>query len=91
MHHDGLPGHHLQFAMSLGLEDLLPWQRSLCQVHGYAEGWAHYAERLSVALGLLDDSAERLGVIYAQIWRAARIVTYHSATLHISRGRRTAS
>ncbi|MCW5254504.1 DUF885 domain-containing protein [Streptomyces sp. SHP 1-2] len=74
VHHEGLPGHHLQFAVTLGLEDLHPWQRSLCQVHGYAEGWAHYAEQLSAELGLLDDPAERLGMIYAQIWRAARIV-----------------
>ncbi|WP_202512429.1 DUF885 domain-containing protein [Streptomyces sp. SID3343] len=74
VHHEGLPGHHLQFAVTLGNEHLHPWQRHLCHVHGYAEGWAHYAEQLAVELGLLDDPAERLGMIYAQVWRAARIV-----------------
>ncbi|MFI0424467.1 DUF885 domain-containing protein [Spongiactinospora sp. 9N601] len=74
VHHEGLPGHHLQFAITLGRHDLHPWQRFLCEIHGYAEGWAHYAEQLAAELGLLDDPAERLGMIYAQIWRAARIV-----------------
>jgi uncharacterized protein (DUF885 family) len=82
VHHEGLPGHHLQFAITLGLDDLHPWQRHLCHVHGYAEGWAHYAEQLSVELGLLDDPRERLGMLYAQLWRAARIVI--DIGLHLS-------
>jgi uncharacterized protein (DUF885 family) len=74
VHHEGLPGHHLQFAVTMGTPDLHPWQRYLCQVHGYAEGWAHYAEQLAVDWGLLRDDAELLGVYQAQLWRAARIV-----------------
>ena len=74
VHHEGLPGHHLQFAISLGLDQLHPWQRYLCQVHGYAEGWAHYAEELAIELGLVRDDTELLGVYGAQLWRAARIV-----------------
>ncbi|MET3807984.1 uncharacterized protein (DUF885 family) [Nakamurella sp. UYEF19] len=74
IHHEGLPGHHLQFAVTSGLEHLHPWQRNLCHVHGYAEGWAHYAEQLAVELGLVRGDAEYLGVLDAQIWRAARIV-----------------
>jgi uncharacterized protein (DUF885 family) len=74
VHHEGLPGHHLQFAVTQGIEDLHPWQRYLCHVHGYAEGWAHYAEQLAVDVGLLHDDAELLGVYGAQLWRAARIV-----------------
>lgn len=74
VHHEGLPGHHLQFAITQGIDDLHPWQRYLCHVHGYAEGWAHYSEQLAVDLGLLDDDAELLGVYGAQLWRAARIV-----------------
>ncbi|RGC65711.1 hypothetical protein C5N14_27300 [Micromonospora sp. MW-13] len=72
--HEGLPGHHLQHAITLTTADLHPWQRSLCQVHGYAEGWAHYAERLADELGLYAGPAERLGMLDGQMWRAARVV-----------------
>jgi uncharacterized protein (DUF885 family) len=74
LHHEGVPGHHLQHAVTLASADLHPWQRSLCHVHGYAEGWAHYAEELADEIGLLRDDAERLGMLLGQIWRAARIV-----------------
>ncbi|GGM59184.1 hypothetical protein GCM10011608_50340 [Micromonospora sonchi] len=72
--HEGLPGHHLQHAITLTLTDLHPWQRTLCHVHGYAEGWAHYAERLADELGLYAGPAERLGMLDGQMWRAARVV-----------------
>ncbi len=72
--HEGLPGHHLQYAVTLATAGLHPWQRVLCHVHGYAEGWAHYAERLADELGLYRHPAERLGMLAGQMWRAARIV-----------------
>jgi uncharacterized protein (DUF885 family) len=74
VHHEGVPGHHLQFALTASYAGLHPWQRHLCHVHGYAEGWAHYAEQLSDELGLIRDPAERLGLILGQIWRSVRIV-----------------
>ncbi|WP_370518103.1 DUF885 family protein [Micromonospora sp. MP36] len=37
------------------------------------EGWAHYAERLCDEIGLLRDPGERLGMLYGQRWRAARM------------------
>ncbi|NED97025.1 DUF885 domain-containing protein [Phytoactinopolyspora alkaliphila] len=74
VHHEGVPGHHLQHAVTYALTDLHPWQRLLCHVHGYAEGWAHYAEQLAGEIGLLDDPGDRLGQIHAQLWRACRIV-----------------
>ena len=54
--------------------DLHPWQRAMAHVHGHSEGWAHYAERLADEFGLLRDAGERLGMLYGQRWRAARIV-----------------
>ncbi|MGW5581099.1 DUF885 domain-containing protein [Micromonospora chokoriensis] len=72
--HEGLPGHHLQHALTLTTAELHPWQRHLCQVHGYAEGWAHYAERMADEIGLYADPAERLGMLDGQMWRAARVV-----------------
>jgi uncharacterized protein (DUF885 family) len=74
VHHEGVPGHHLQFVVSAAQTHLHPWQRHLCHVHGYAEGWAHYAEQLSDELGLIRDDAERLGLVLGRIWRAVRIV-----------------
>ena len=73
VHHEGVPGHHLQHAITYGL-DLHPWQRLLCHVHGYAEGWAHYSEHLAEEIGLLEDDGDLLGAIFAQLWRACRIV-----------------
>jgi len=81
LHHESLPGHHLQHAITMTLPDLHPWQRTLCEVHGYAEGWAHYAEGLADELGLLADPGERLGMLSGQIWRACRIVI--DAGLHL--------
>jgi uncharacterized protein (DUF885 family) len=72
--HEGLPGHHLQHAITLTTDGLHPWQRVLCHVHGYAEGWAHYAEQLADELDLYTDPGERLGMLCGQMWRAARIV-----------------
>lgn len=74
VHHEGLPGHHLQFVMTASYPDLHPWQRHLCHIHGYAEGWAHYAEQFADELGLIRDPAERLGLLLGQIWRSVRIV-----------------
>ncbi|GAA3514958.1 DUF885 domain-containing protein [Actinocatenispora rupis] len=81
LHHESLPGHHLQHAITMTLPHLHPWQRTLCEVHGYAEGWAHYAEGLAGELGLLADDGERLGLLCGQIWRACRIVI--DAGLHL--------
>ena len=74
VHHEGVPGHHLQIATALAETGLHPYQRAMVHVHGYAEGWAHYAERLADEIGLLRDPGERLGMLYGQRWRAARIV-----------------
>ena len=40
----------------------------------YAEGWGLYSERLADELGLFEDARERLGMLDAQAWRAARLV-----------------
>ena len=81
LHHEGLPGHHTQITAALASPDLHPWQRALCHVHGYAEGWAHHAEEWAAEIGLLDDPGDRLGMLLGQAWRAARIVI--DAGLHL--------
>lgn len=74
LHHEGVPGHHTQIVTAMTTPGLHPWQRHLCHVHGHAEGWAHWAEAWCGEIGLLDDPAERLGMLIGQAWRAARIV-----------------
>ena len=73
--HEGVPGHHLQVAQTAYRSDVLNrWQRLMCWVSGHGEGWALYAERLMADLGYLDDQGDRLGMLDAQAFRAARVV-----------------
>jgi uncharacterized protein (DUF885 family) len=73
--HEGVPGHHLQIAMTVhNAARLNRWQRLLCWCSGHAEGWALYSERLMGELGYLDDPGDRLGMLDAQELRAARVV-----------------
>ncbi|RAV15659.1 DUF885 domain-containing protein [Mycolicibacterium sp. GF69] len=73
--HEGVPGHHLQIGRAVVLADQLNrWRRLSCFVSGHGEGWALYAERLMVELGWLDDPGDRIGMLDAQRFRAARVV-----------------
>jgi uncharacterized protein (DUF885 family) len=73
--HEGVPGHHLQIGRAVALAgELNRWRRLACWVSGHGEGWALYAERLMDELGYLNDPGERLGMLDAQRFRAARVV-----------------
>lgn len=73
--HEGVPGHHLQVAQTAyRRETLNRWQRLMCWVSGHGEGWALYAERLMDDLGYLADPGDKLGMLDAQGFRAARVV-----------------
>ena len=73
--HEGVPGHHLQIGRAVVLGDQLNrWRRMGCFVSGHGEGWALYAERLMAELGWLDDAGNRMGMLDAQRFRAARVV-----------------
>jgi uncharacterized protein (DUF885 family) len=75
IYHEGVPGHHLQIAQTVFLaEQLNRWQRLMCWVAGHGEGWALYAERLMDDLGYLADPGDKLGMLDAQLLRAARVV-----------------
>ncbi len=75
VHHEGVPGHHLQVAQTAYRTDRLNrWQRQVCWVSGSGEGWALYAEQLMDELGYLEGPAERLGMLDGQGMRAARVV-----------------
>ena len=73
--HEGVPGHHLQVAQTAYRHDALNrWQRLMCWVSGHGEGWALYAERLMDDLGYLADPGDKLGMLDAQGFRAARVI-----------------
>lgn len=73
-YHEGVPGHHLQIGMAVvNREKLSRFQRNEF-VSGHGEGWALYAERLMDEFGFLDRPEYRLGFLYAQAFRAARVV-----------------
>lgn len=73
-YHEGVPGHHLQVAVAvINSEKLSRFQRNTF-VSGHGEGWALYAERLMDEFGFLENPDYRLGYLYAQAFRAARVV-----------------
>jgi uncharacterized protein (DUF885 family) len=75
VYHEGVPGHHLQVAQTTYRSELLNrWQRLMCWVSGHGEGWALYAERLMDDLGYLADPGDKLGMLDAQSFRAARVI-----------------
>jgi uncharacterized protein (DUF885 family) len=54
LHHEGLPGHHLQFSLAYEATDL-PLALKLWDFTAYTEGWAMYAEQLADEWGVYDD------------------------------------
>ena len=71
--HEAVPGHHLQIALAQEL-DGLPTVRRHARFTAYVEGWAHYTERLADEMGAYSTPYDRLGMLAAQAWRAARLV-----------------
>jgi uncharacterized protein (DUF885 family) len=74
--HEAVPGHHFQIAIETELEGLPRFRTLGGRLAGvaYPEGWGLYAERLADEMGLYDGPHERLGMLDAQAWRAARLV-----------------
>ena len=75
-YHEATPGHHFQIALESELTDLPDFRRFGSRLTGaaYAEGWGLYSERLADEMGLFESAWERLGMLDAQAWRAARLV-----------------
>ncbi|MGI4894397.1 MAG: DUF885 domain-containing protein [Janthinobacterium lividum] len=76
VHHEGVPGHHLQIGQTAVRSEVLNrWRRSqISLVSGHCEGWALYAERLMHSLGFLHTPGEVLGMLDGQLLRAGRVV-----------------
>jgi uncharacterized protein (DUF885 family) len=72
-YHEGLPGHHLQFAIAQEQENV-PAFRKHQEYTAYVEGWGLYAERLGKDAGFYQDPYSDYGRLQADIWRAIRLV-----------------
>jgi uncharacterized protein (DUF885 family) len=71
--HEGVPGHHAQFAR-VQLLPHLPLLLTAFYVVSHGEGWGLYAERLADEFGLYSDDTQRLGMLGCAAWRAVRLV-----------------
>lgn len=71
--HEAVPGHHFQICIAQELEDM-PLIRRLSMFTAYVEGWGLYSERLADEMGLYSTDLQRLGMLSADGWRAARLV-----------------
>ncbi len=74
--HEATPGHHFQIGIEMELKGLPAFRRLGARMAGtaYVEGWGLYTERLADEMGLYLDDRERLGMLEAQSFRAARLV-----------------
>ncbi len=73
LHHETIPGHHLQIAYAQELANI-PMYRNFTFFTAYIEGWALYAEKLAYELGWYKDIYSELGYLNSELFRAARLV-----------------
>jgi uncharacterized protein (DUF885 family) len=74
--HEATPGHHFQIGIEMELQGLPAFRILGARMAGtaYSEGWGLYCERLADEMGLYRSDQERLGMLDAQSFRAARLV-----------------
>ena len=72
-YHEGIPGHHMQIAISLELEGIPEFQKQ-SGFTAYTEGWGLYSEYLPKEMGFYQDPYSDFGRLAMELWRAVRLV-----------------
>ncbi|MBY6064507.1 DUF885 domain-containing protein [Pseudidiomarina sediminum] len=72
-YHEGIPGHHMQIAISQELEGI-PSFRKFGRYTAYTEGWGLYSELVPKEIGLYEDPYSDFGRLAMELWRACRLV-----------------
>ncbi len=71
--HESAPGHAFQIPIALEHQDQ-PAFRQNVYISAYGEGWAVYAEKLGVEMGMYETPYDMFGMWTYQAWRACRLV-----------------
>jgi len=72
-YHEGVPGHHMQRAISVELKDVPEFQK-YASFTAYTEGWGLYTEQLGREMGFYEDPYSNFGRLAMELWRACRLV-----------------
>ncbi|MBQ4832858.1 DUF885 domain-containing protein [Pseudoalteromonas sp. MMG010] len=72
-YHEGIPGHHMQIAISQELEGV-PEFRKYGRYTAYTEGWGLYSEFIPKEMGMYSDPYSDFGRLSMELWRACRLV-----------------
>jgi uncharacterized protein (DUF885 family) len=72
-YHEGIPGHHMQRAITQELEGIPEFQK-YASFTAYTEGWGLYTEELAKDMGFYQDPYSDFGRLAMELWRACRLV-----------------
>jgi uncharacterized protein (DUF885 family) len=72
-YHEGIPGHHMQRAITIELDDVPEFQK-FTSFTAYTEGWGLYSEMTPKEMGFYTDPYSDFGRLAMELWRACRLV-----------------